>query len=152
MKDVCSLVEEFNLVSKAPYSTEYHHRSDFEFNFPATVDAGYFPNGKTTWVCVVKDISDCTIIRVCKKEDFSVEPCVAKAMGVRWCLEIANVLNWNNILIRSDALMVADCIQGHSLVAAITPIVDDCLCIMYNFNIVPIRFVGRDSRIKLGGS
>lgn len=45
-----------------------------------------------------------TIMCACKKEVISVEACVVEAMGVRWCLEMARDLNWDDVLIRFDAL------------------------------------------------
>lgn len=75
-----------------------------------------------------------TILRACKNTSIIVELCVAETMSVRWCLEMTKYLNWDNILIRYDALTVVDCIQGHSVVVEIDPIMDDCLCTLSNFS------------------
>lgn len=70
------------------------------------------------------------MLRACK-QTITVDLCVEEALGVQWCLELAEDLNWNRNLIWTDTLTVAaNYIQGHKVVATISPIMKDCIGII----------------------
>jgi hypothetical protein len=60
----------------------------------------------------------------CKKESVVIDPCMAEALGVRWCLQLAHN---QGLQIQIDALVVAECIIGKRTNASLEPIIVDCI-------------------------
>jgi hypothetical protein len=105
------------------------------------VDAGCFPDGFTTFVSVFKDYSNITF-SACKKENFTVDPLLAEALAIRWCLQLAKDQNLKETIIESDALVVVECIRGSNSIASIELVVIDCkLLIIYNLRLFRLLHV-----------
>jgi hypothetical protein len=62
--------------------------------------------------CVFKNNSGDISKVVCKKETIVTDPCMAEALGVRWCLQLACDQGLQKLEIQTDALVVADCISA----------------------------------------
>ncbi|GAU44262.1 hypothetical protein TSUD_400080 [Trifolium subterraneum] len=53
------------------------------------VDAECCNSGHTVWGLVLRNSIGETIFSACKREDITVEPLLAEALGVRWTLQVA---------------------------------------------------------------
>ena len=105
------------------------------------VDAGCFPEGFTTFGCIFKDGRDSVYFSACNKEEVSIEPVLAEALAIRWCLQLAKEKGLQDVTIQSDALAVVECFRGSNSLASIDLIVLDvrplwkilvvCLLIMF---------------------
>ncbi|PNY04967.1 ribonuclease H [Trifolium pratense] len=145
------IVHEFNLaVPKKSKQRQQHAASE-----PAAtlcshliqVDAGCFPDGYTTFGCVIKDCSGMISFSACRKENLLVDPLLAEALAIRWCLQVAKDQNLKEVIIQSDALVVVECIRGSNSIACIELIVTDCKLLMSTFSSVSINYVCRDLNV-----
>lgn len=48
------------------------------------VDAGHFNNGKIGWGFVINNSNGGYAVASCRREELSIEPLVAEAIGIRW--------------------------------------------------------------------
>jgi hypothetical protein len=70
----------------------------------------------------------------CKKESVVIDPCMAEALGVRWCLQLAHNQGLQRVQIQIDALVVAECIIGKRTNASLEPIIVDCIELLSTCN------------------
>jgi hypothetical protein len=84
-----------------------------------------------------------TVLSACKREDFSVDPLMAEAMGVQWALQLALDQGINSVSIHSDAANMVNCINRKSSFAAINLIAEDCRNLMNCLTSVCVVFVSR---------
>ena len=111
------------------------------------VDAGCFPEGFTTFDCVFKDGRDSVYFSACNKEEVSIEPVLAEALAIRWCLQLAKEKGLQDVTIQSDALAVVECFRGSNSLASIDLIVQDCKALMEDFSSVSINYVCRNLNV-----
>lgn len=76
------------------------------------------------------------------------EPTLAKALGVRWSLELARNQQWHKIIISTDALVVADCIHRKYSMAILENVIDDCISILSEFDYTTVYFIGRNRNLE----
>jgi hypothetical protein len=72
-----------------------------------------------------------------------VEPALAEALGVRWCLQMAKKANILEATICCDAKMVINCINSTGFVATLDHIIQDCKTLMVEMSKVNVLFVNR---------
>jgi hypothetical protein len=118
------------------------------FDCIAQVDAGCFPDGYTTWGCVFKNQAGDISMATCKKENIVTDPCMAEALGVRWCLQLARNQGMQSVQIQTDALVVAECILGKRTNASLEPIIVDCIELLNSFNVAAVCYIGRQNNIE----
>ncbi|MCI45148.1 isoflavone-7-O-methyltransferase, partial [Trifolium medium] len=68
-------------------------------------------NGPTGWGLVFKDHNSVTTFSACKRDDISVDPIMAEALGIRWAIQLARDQGLNSVSIFSNASTVVDCIN-----------------------------------------
>jgi hypothetical protein len=79
------------------------------------VDAGCFAGGTTSWGLVCLDRSAAVRVSACLFDNIEVEPLVAEALGVRWCLQFAIDHNMKCISLASDAAEVLTVSTQHQV-------------------------------------
>lgn len=55
----------------------------------------------------------------CRKETVSMDPTLAEALAIRWCLQFAKEQNLEEVVVQSDASVVIECIRNSNSIAAI---------------------------------
>ncbi|XP_058783927.1 uncharacterized protein LOC131658676 [Vicia villosa] len=83
------------------------------------VDARFSDEGFMTMGCIIKDHNQILSLAACRRENVQVEVAVGKAMAMRWGLSLAKDLNLEKIVIKSDAKVVVDCVNGFSKLVAL---------------------------------
>jgi exonuclease III/ribonuclease HI len=116
--------------------------------FSLFVDAGCFSNGCTGWGAAIHDQDGRTILSCCCRENISVEPLLAEALGVRWAIQVALEQGITSISINLDALNVVNCLNNKSKFAAIELVVQDCKELMKGFSNVVVQFVSRELNVE----
>jgi ribonuclease HI len=111
--------------------------------FSLFVDVGCSSSGPTVWGLVLRNSDGETVLSACKREDFSVDPLMAEAMGVQWALQLALDQGINSVSIHSDAANMVNCINRKSSFAAINLIAEDCRNLMNCLTSVCVVFVSR---------
>ncbi|PNX95944.1 Isoflavone-7-O-methyltransferase, partial [Trifolium pratense] len=94
---------------------QQHNQHDVDFNIQ-----GYLSNNSASFVIFSADSID-------------VEPFMAEAMGVHWCLQLALEHSLKRLSLASDAAVVVNCINFNCYVAAIKSIILDCKLLMAMF-------------------
>ncbi|GAU47092.1 hypothetical protein TSUD_369250 [Trifolium subterraneum] len=107
------------------------------------VDAGSFSNGSTGWGLIVKDHESSVILSACRFEEIYTCPILAEALGIRWAIQTAIDLNYNQVTIVSDALTIVKGIEGKTCPAEVALIVQDCISLCSNFMHVAVVYVKR---------
>ncbi|GAU21787.1 hypothetical protein TSUD_329120, partial [Trifolium subterraneum] len=100
-------------------------------------------SGPTVWGLVLRNSDGETIFSACKREEISVDPLMAEALGVRWALQLVVDQGINSVSIHSDAANVVNCINRKSSFAAINLIAEDCRNLMTCLANVCDLFVSR---------
>ncbi|CAJ2678968.1 unnamed protein product [Trifolium pratense] len=104
------------------------------------VDASCFSGTATGWGMVVYNFLG-HVLSACRKDLIVVEPVLAEAMGVRWCLQQAIASNMKDIVIFSDAATVVHCINSNVSVAVIALVIQDCKLLMEQLDRVVVSHV-----------
>jgi ribonuclease HI len=112
------------------------------------VDAGCFSNGSTGWGLVVKDHEGSVILSACKKEEIQTSPNLAEALGIRWAMQTAIALNYNQVTFVSDALTIVKGIEGKYCPAEVELVVQDCISLCSVFMHVDVVYVKRTLNIE----
>ncbi|XP_058732761.1 uncharacterized protein LOC131604333 [Vicia villosa] len=112
------------------------------------VDAGVFPSGNTTFGCVVKNPEGDVIMAACKREELNVEPAIAEALAIRWCLKMAAKLKLERILVQSDCLNIVECINGVSKLVVADHIAADCRDLFKCFSLASVMFIPRVRNVE----
>jgi ribonuclease HI len=107
------------------------------------VDASCFSGTATGWGMAVYNHVGLVVFSACKKEPIVVEPVLAEAMGVLWCLQQAIAANMSDIVIISDAATVVNCINTNSVVAVIDLVIQDCKLLIEQLDRVVVTHVRR---------
>ncbi|XP_045789429.1 uncharacterized protein LOC123884387 [Trifolium pratense] len=107
------------------------------------VDGGCFSGNATGWGMVIYNQSGHVVLSACRKELIDVEPVLAEAIGVRWCLQKAIELNMTDIVIVSDAATVVSCINSNKPVAVIDLVIQDCNLLIEQLDSVVVTHVRR---------
>jgi hypothetical protein len=111
------------------------------------VDAGCFAGGTTGWGLVCLDSSTAVRVSACLFDNIEVEPLVAEAMGVRWCLQFAIDHNMKRISLASDAAVVVNSLNIKCCIAALDSIILDCKMLVKQFEFVSVYYVRRSSNV-----
>jgi ribonuclease HI len=112
------------------------------------VDAGCFSDDVTCWGCVVQNQDGETIMSACHKDNISIEPLLAEALGVCWGLQLAVAKQWRKVKIYTDAQTVAQCFDRKIVVATINHVILDCKELIRNLNVVKVEYISRMLKTK----
>ncbi|KAK2447871.1 putative mitochondrial protein [Trifolium repens] len=115
------------------------------------VDAGCFTGNATGWGMVIYNQSGHVVLSACRKELIDVEPVLAEALGVRWCLQKAIELNLKDIVIVSDAAIVVNCFNSNNSVAVIDLVIQDCKLLIEQLDRVVVTHVRRHLNVVAHG-
>jgi ribonuclease HI len=115
------------------------------------VDAGCFTGDATGWGMVIYNQSGHVVLSACRKELIDVEPVLAEALGVRWCLQKAIELNLKDIVIVSDAAIVVNCFNSNNSVAVIDLVIQDCKLLIEQLDRVVVTHVRRHLNVVAHG-
>jgi ribonuclease HI len=110
-------------------------RSAADYNL--FVDAGCFLDGSTGWGLIIYDRTGAVDLSACK-----LDPLLAEALGVRWCLQTAVTLNLQQGTISSDAATVVKCLNSNLCIAN-KSIILDCELLMEQLGSVNVCHVRR---------
>ncbi|CAI8618000.1 unnamed protein product [Vicia faba] len=119
-RDAAAVVEEYSKAFKSPINFDYF----------GVVQYSGVSNG-VDFVALV--------YTVCFPDGFTIW---------RWCLEPVALFKWENVIIQIDALFVADCIQGHVVIAQIVFVIGDCINLLSFLNYVSIKFISRNLNLE----
>ncbi|XP_045789329.1 uncharacterized protein LOC123884299 [Trifolium pratense] len=97
----------------------------------------------TGWGMVVYNQVGNVVLSACRKEFIDVEPVLAEALGVRWCLQKAIEANMKDIVIVSDAATVVNCINSNQSIAVIEIVIQDCKLLIEQLDSVVVTHVRR---------
>ncbi|XP_058746011.1 uncharacterized protein LOC131618872 [Vicia villosa] len=89
------------------------------------VDASFSDEGFLTMGCIIRDHNQVLSLAACRRENVQVEVLVGEAMAMRWGLSLAKDLNLEKIMIKSDAKVVVDCVNGFSKLVALDSVIVD---------------------------
>lgn len=144
---IAEFIEDYNLANRVGGDTIVQKPVD-KWEAPdantikLNVDAGCFDDGNTCWGMLTKDSGGRVLFATTKREDVRVNPLLAEALGLRWCLSWAKDQNFDTLIIESDAEMVVRCLHGQVSIASIENVVFDCrdlLSQMLNTRVLSIR-------------
>ncbi|XP_058727050.1 uncharacterized protein LOC131598471 [Vicia villosa] len=93
--------------------------------------------------CIIKDHNQVFSLAACRRELVQVEVAVGEAMAVRWGLTLAKDLNLEKIVIKSDAKVVVDCVNGLSRMVALDPVIVDIKESLSSFMFASLLFHSR---------
>lgn len=131
---ISDAVEEFNIANKpqerAALSVTTHTLAWEPPSLSTTkinIDAGCFPNGTTGWGMVVRNHEGAVSRAETKLESLKIDPTVAEALGLRWCLQWAKDQSFESLIVETDSKIVAKCINGSMHYANLDVIILDCL-------------------------
>jgi ribonuclease HI len=131
---ISDAVEEFNIANKpqerAALSVTTHTLAWEPPSLSTTkinIDAGCFPNGTTGWGMVVRNHEGAVSRAETKLESLKIDPTVAEALGLRWCLQWAKDQSFESLIVETDSEIVAKCINGSMHYANLDVIILDCL-------------------------
>jgi ribonuclease HI len=108
------------------------------------VDTGCGNGGPTGWGLIVRNPEGETVLSMCKRDNYVMDPLTTEALGVRWELQVAIKKGFTSATILSDAANVVNCVNRKSSFAAINFIAQDCRELMKNMLFVCVRFIGRN--------
>lgn len=109
------------------------------------VDAGCFQDGSTGWGLIMRNDRDKVFLAECKLEAISIDPSLVEAIGLRWCLQKLTEMGLRNMVIRTDATVVVDCIYRQITRAAIEPVIQDCRELLNQLSGITVQHSGRAS-------
>ncbi|XP_058760149.1 uncharacterized protein LOC131633451 [Vicia villosa] len=112
------------------------------------VDASFSEEGFMTMGCIIKDHNQAFSLAACRRENMQVEVAVGEAMAVRWGLSLAKDLNLEKIVIKSDAKVVVDCVNGFSKLVALEPVIVDIKESLRFFNFASLLFHSRSCNFQ----
>lgn len=112
--------------------------------FSIFVDAGCGTGETTGWGLIVKNQVGETVLSMCKRDNISVDPLTAEALGMRWAIQVASEQGITSASFFSDASNVVNAVNGRTTFAAINLIVQDCRDLMSTMLDVSVMFVSRN--------
>jgi ribonuclease HI len=147
-QDAMSFVQELPSYHQARNPTSLQNDHVTELSLPSApnvfyVDASCFSGTATGWGMVVYNHLGHVVLSACRKDLIDIEPVLAEAMGVRWCLQQAITSNMMDIVIFSDAATVVNCINSNVSVAVIELVIQDCKLLMEQLDRVVVTHVRR---------
>lgn len=144
---VADFVEEFNKANKRTYCRE-GSRVPTKWEPPDTniikinIDAGCFDYETTGWGFLGRNHEGAVSFAATKLESIKTNPTLAKALGLRWCLQWAKEQNHPKLIIETDAELIVKCLYGNIKLALIDSVILDCKMLleqMCNTRIVNVR-------------
>jgi ribonuclease HI len=147
-QEAMSFVQELNPSSPTNNLSLLHDNVLFSQQMPSApnifyVDAGCFSGTATGWGMIVYNHMGDVVLSACRKELIDVEPVLAEAIGVRWCLQKAIEANMKDIVIASDAATVVNCINSNKSIAVIEIVIQDCKLLIEQLDRVVVTHVRR---------
>lgn len=107
------------------------------------VDASFLEEDFMTMGCIIKDHNHVISIATCRKEAVQVEVAVGEEMAARWGLSLAKDLKLEKVVIKTDAKVVANCVNGLVKLAALDVVIVDIKLLFKSFRFVSIMFHSR---------
>ncbi|KAK2404541.1 hypothetical protein QL285_053869 [Trifolium repens] len=147
-QEAMSFVQELNPSPPTNNLSLLHDNVLFSQQMPSApnifyVDAGCFSGTATGWGMIVYNHMGDVVLSACRKELIDVEPVLAEAIGVRWCLQKAIEANMKDIVIASDAATVVNCINSNKSIAVIEIVIQDCKLLIEQLDRVVVTHVRR---------
>lgn len=91
------------------------------------------------------------LLAASKRENLSMDPSLAEALGIRWGLQLAKEQQLNKVIIESDAAGVVNCINDKCCMATIDPFIQDCKLLLQHFQNSVICHIRRQANVAAHG-
>lgn len=108
-------------------------------------DAGWTGNSETGFGLIIRDHESRMMAATTHMEPFRLDPTVAEAMALRWCLSTIAELGLEDVLIESDSQMVIKAMQKQRSKPDMEPIIQDFKFLAQTFSSISYSHVNRQA-------
>lgn len=107
------------------------------------VDAGCFQDDVYSFGCIIRDNNNGIILSACNRNQGRIKPYLTELLVVRWGLQLAKDLLFENFTLQSNALFIFDCINQIQHFASLYHIVIDHRLLFESFKDTIVMFVSK---------
>ncbi|XP_057444470.1 uncharacterized protein LOC130736688 [Lotus japonicus] len=109
------------------------------------VDARWSGANSTSFGFVARSHSGTMLVAGTHEEDQRMDPLVAEALALRWCMLQARELGMDSVIFESDSLSVIRAMKTDSSAWTIQNIIQDCHALAKDFNYISFSHVKRNA-------
>ncbi|XP_057452225.1 uncharacterized protein LOC130744048 [Lotus japonicus] len=107
------------------------------------IDAGWTGESSTGFGFVARDTRGVLMVAGSQIEEQRMDPLLAEAMALRWCLMTAKELGMDSVIFESDSLSVINAMRTDSTAWTIQTVIQDCKALARSFPSISFSHVRR---------